>query len=381
LTAPWLCADALAQAASGAPIGVYLLDEATHDSSLSPALAAGNYDGITVQLEWSALYPSSLAKPDFSVLDTAVASALAQNPPKKLQIGIQAGQYTPAWIYSAYGVTGDLVTFAYGNNNCDTAVIPRPYDPQLVTALIPAWETMLDHLATLLPAGQHIVTALKINGFNLENDQLRALSYPPPVGTPAYLGCPDATDGVALYSANGYTPSAVLNNSRRLASTVMSYAASRFPAPVALSMDIIPGDSTWPPINDQGQVYDPSTSSIPDLNTRITEAQVAAFPGETYVQANTLSINTPASLLQPYADLGAILAYETNAHDGKKADCGNGTVMRNCTVRSYGQLLNHGIVTPTVPVGGHFLEVHPSDAVKFYGDDNEASAVLHGDYP
>jgi hypothetical protein len=339
----------LAQPASAAaPVGIYLLDE--HASPTLDQAATGPYDGMTVQVRWSDLQPEP-TRFDWSSLDGPLTTALRLG--RKISVGIQAGQWTPEWLFAApYRVGYDHVTFSWGRGNkCTQADIPRPWDPALVSNMVLTWRQVAAHLARM-PGAMAALTMVKVNGFNLANDQLRALTSPP---RSAERGGCEATDGTALYRQEGFRPSAVLSNWVALARGINA----AFPT-TAMSIDVISGPGVWPAIDDNGTVYDARDGGAPDLTARIVGAAVSLFPGRIFVQANTLDMGPIPEPIMGYVALGARLGLQTNAHTRGGASCGVKGQQEACTPEGFAALLEHGM-----QLGGWFIEVHPNDAVAY----------------
>ena len=343
------CALLLAQPVrAAAPVGIYLLDE--HASPMLDQASLGPYDGITVQVRWSELQPDP-ARFDWSSLDGPITTALRLG--RKISVGIQAGQWTPEWLFAApYRVGYDHVTFSWGRGNkCTQADIPRPWDPAMVSNMVQTWRQVAAHLAHMKGA-LAALTMVKVNGFNLANDQLRGLTSPP---ASAGRGRCAATDGLALYRQEGFRPGAVLANWETLARGV----AGSFPG-AAVAIDVISGSNVWPPINDDGTVSDGREGGAEDLTARIVRAAVSLFPGRVFVQDNTLDMGPIPSPMMGYTALGARLGLQTNAHVRGGASCGVRGQMEPCDAAGFAALMEHG-----TQLGGWFIEVHTKDAVAY----------------
>ena len=335
--------------ATNVPVGVYLLDERPSDK-LSQAIEGGHYDGVTIQVRWTDLQPAP-GGANFATLDEPLQQVLRLG--RKFAVGIQAGQWTPTWVFGApYHVSYDQVTFSWGHGNkCTQAYIPRPWDPRLITAELQAWQQIAQHLAGI-PGALDALTMVKVNGFNLANDQMRALSYAPRSASRG--GC-KPTDGVQLYQQAGYRPGAVLENWKTLARGV----AGMFPR-AAIAIDVIPAPEAWPPIDDQGNIYDPLSNRSEDLTDRIVFAALSMFPGKVYPQANTLDFGDIPEPMSRYVAAGGRLGLQTNAHARGSANCGVRRQMVACTNEGIGGLMDHG-----ASLGAWFIEVHPNDALMF----------------
>ena len=327
------------------------------------ALASPNISGALVRVPWNAL-ETAPGTFDWTNFDARMNAVVSQG--KVVELGILAGGFTPAWLFSATDLGGTAAvpydfTFSPHQGASGTCAPPialaRPWDP----VFLARWSMLLNavaaHLATV-PAMAAAVRVVKLTGINRDTEELRL-----PAETSMDVSC--ASDAPAQWVTAGYRPSLVHSAWVQ----IVSDFATAFPRAV-FDVTIITSPNAFPPIDSTGTVV--SAAAAPDVTTDLVNAAAAMLPtGRLVVESDFLMTGmTPAMKTIQLAMTDSLaIAFETNdyfapvgaACNGAPGDAGA------CTNTTYLDELNEGIypLGMSNPMRASFIEVFSGDVTAF----------------
>lgn len=319
--------------------GVYVvtpLDKPLRDSVLGlPSL-----DGIAIRVSWNALQPTA-QPPNFALIDEQLVQARRFN--KKVSLSIEAGIYTPAWVYALgarpYSYVLDEST---GDRMCSRVQMPIPWDPVYLDAF-----KQLIRAASQRFNRSSILSHVKITGMNssgqatsLPHSAIRQL-------TNGQKTCA-TIDEISAWASVGYSRQRILLTYRDLIDTFeQNFSSHR----LAAILDV----QGFPPLDQRGQLMastDYDTEVVPEL----LQAALFGRASRMLVQSNDLT-NTSAYPFPIRLADEIVIGYQLRwPVSGDKAYRMNGGV-RESPVAVF-----DATVRRSVAARGKYLEVHYQDA-------------------
>ncbi len=326
-------------------------------------------DGMLIVGLWSSL-ETNFNQYTWSHLDQWMGYAAAAN--KKVTLSIRAGDGIPNWLYlpPPNGPGATELTFTISPKDgrtgiCQTNIVTIPWQP----AFLNSWNALLTNVSAHLTAtGVYSnLTLLRLTGINRTSDELRLPAETPDTNVYTGTGMDCVSNAPAIWQANGYTPSNLLNGW----SNILYSFRSSFPDK-SFSVAIIPypPQVPFPPIDDNGQLI---TNNLPDQNEPLLDLAGRMLPGRLVVQFNFLMTSNPAqpAVIQAAQTYGSLPAFQANnwfaASNGGSACGGTVTSPTPCDDAQYLQMLEEGIY-PLGPANGlrsQYIEVWATNAVVF----------------
>lgn len=366
LIAPLLCAQDIR--------GIYVFSNDVSQISnataanVRSALALPGVDGLVLNIGWNALEPS-MGQYQFALLDQWMQTAIASR--RKVDLAINAGSSTPAWLFTTGGVAPLQFTISpHGGATglCQTITLAAPWD----ATFLGRWDALLAAVAAHLKSNgtYGALTMLRLTGINRTTEEFRL-----PAESSQSTGLPCVTDAVATWQSAGYKPSLL---TQAWDAITTSFKKS-FPDKT-FSVAIIPNNA-FPPIDDNGAVI---KSNPPDPNQQLIPLASQKFPGHLVVQFDFLMPGEAASpTVVAFAQtIGTMAAFQTNEYfgqTGQGAACSEPvTNPTPCTLTTFLQLLETGIY----PLGrsnalrAQYIEVFQANANAFPSDIFEAHYEL-----
>ena len=313
------------------------------------ALSKDYIDGVALVVRWDRVQPQP-GLFDWSELDSWIKPTVSQG--KKLSLGIIAGFFTPAWIYTApYSVPKNTFDFdrSSSGKSCATWSQPSVWHPAYLHEYALLMTALADHLRTMrivgMPEGSALraLRIIKLSGINNTSEELRVDS------TAGDTGPCHQSDAAAVWAQAGFTPDRVVHAVESLAaSTISAFPNQR------LGLAIIHRNA-FPPVDDEGHTY--STVPIPDaLTARILRAIIPTYGRRLMVQWNALWQGAPPPEVLSAERSGASIGWQMNGFMG--AWGGSGCIYPHwmigaCkSVADFGSILDNGI-----NIGASYIEV------------------------
>jgi uncharacterized protein (TIGR03437 family) len=325
-------------------------------TQLTEALYVPGINGFVLDISWSAIEPSR-GQFQWSALDSWLLPAVAAG--KKLDVGIEAGTYTPSWLYAAppAGAGAAQINFVWSDQGgadgqCTPITMPLPWD----AGFLAEWDAMLNALSAHLKAvgAYGSVDLVRLTGVNTNTDELKL-----PVTTPATTGLSCVTDAIASWQKAGYTPTLLLKGWDQITNSFQMYFPDK-----TLVLPVLVANAL-PPIDDSGNMMKGSRQE-----DNLAEVEMAAqkFPSRLVVLQTTIQLGTPPGTEMAYAAhiLNTAIAFQTNEWLNSGAACG-GTLAKPvpCTTALFEQMVEAGLYPfgKSDPVRSPFIEVFPPNAL------------------
>jgi hypothetical protein len=306
--------------------------------------SAPQVNGVSLGLIWSTIEPSAGVF-DWSTLDAEVTRAVASG--KKISISVDANRdvlgsdafSTPPWLFNE-GVPELQFTALRQNGTSYTVDLAPPWNPTYQQAYAAMMQALSSHLHSIGGAYAD-TTIVKVTGI----DQITAETR-----------LPATTNSTLIWQAAGYTPNAVINAWKTLATSVNA----AFPDKV-LGTEVLDG-SAFPPINNQGQIVTPSDPSYVDVTQQIINAGLASYAGRYEVQWDGLNSSFLSHVVLGAEQQGAIGGWQTNHWLTSGAGFGSSfSTAMTPTQSQYQQILDFGARQGA----GQYIEIWPSDLQQF----------------
>ncbi len=326
-------------------------------TQLTNALYVPGVSGFVLDIAWSTIEPAR-GQFQWSVLDSWLLPAVAAG--KKLDIGVEAGNYAPAWLYMPppNGAGAVQLNFVWSDQGgakgqCTPIAMPPPWD----SAFLSEWDAMLNALAAHLKSvGAYGSTDLvRLTGVNTQTDELKL-----PVTTPTTTGLSCVTDAIATWQKAGYTPALLLQGWDQITNSFLKY----FPDKTVLVLPVLVANAL-PPIDNNGNMV---KGSRQEDNLAEVEMAATKFPSKLVVLQTTLLLGTAPGTEMSYAaqTLNTVIAFQTNEWLNSGAAC-SGTLAAPvaCTADTFAQLVNLGVhpFGKSSPVVSPFVEIFPPNAL------------------
>lgn len=242
------------------PVGIYMVNHPLEGPVPPEVWSNDNVDGILLRVKWSTIEPSDNAY-NWELIDNQFSQALKYN--KKVVVAIQAGRYTPEWVYKA-GVAKlqftEINHMGKAKKSYDVSVAP-PWDTRYQSFVLDMLTSFRDHIKSK-PGFYDALIMIKFTGINNNTDEVR---LPSQVGITN--GVDVSTDAVAIWKNVGYKPSKVIQAFTKL----MDGEIAIFPDK-AISVPYIPDPQSFPAIDETGNACEGSeqkvTAQLIDLISR-----------------------------------------------------------------------------------------------------------------
>jgi uncharacterized protein (TIGR03437 family) len=325
-------------------------------TQLNQALYVPGISGFVLDIAWSTIEPAR-GQFQWIVLDSWLLPALAAG--KKIDLGVEAGTYTPSWLYAVppTGAGSAQLTFVWSDQGgakgqCTPITMAPPWD----TGFLTEWDAMLNALAAHLKSlgAYDSIDLIRLTGVNTQTDELKL-----PVTTPASTGLACVSDAIATWQKAGYTPALLLQAWDQITNSFLRYFPDK-----TLVLPVLVANAL-PPIDNNGNMVKGSRQE-----DNFAEVQMAAqkFPSKLVVLQTTLLIGTPpgAEMSDVSKTLNAAIAFQTNEWLNSGAAC-SGTLAAPvaCTADTFVQLVQQGVhpFGQTNPVTSPFIEIFPPNAL------------------
>jgi len=237
--------------------------------------------GVTLATTWAELEPTQ-GNIDFSYFDAQIALA-AQNG-RQVALRVEAGVFSPKWLYKAGAKKFSLRWYLGGVlPQCSTQPLPLPWDPVYLSNLT----QMITALGARYASNPN-VTMVKLDGLNsVTGEMLLVFSAGShSVGSGVCGAAPIAP--VSAWQSAGYTPNKVTS----AWSTIVSTYAASFPTQ---QLAVETGSWPFPPIDDSGQIIAGSSGDTQLVQT--LDGISAQIIGDRFVLQSdaltTLNVFTP----------------------------------------------------------------------------------------
>jgi hypothetical protein len=322
------------------------------------ALSKDFVDGGIITVQWSVIEPQP-GTYDFSSVDSWVQAIAAQH--KKIGLGVMAGTFTPAWLYSSpYNVPKNEFNFnrnPQGGSVCALLVLPSPWNETFIKEYNQMIDALARHLhefqASGVPRGAayDALRIVKLGGINNTSEELRL------VANKGDNGPCHQSDARKIWADAGFTPSRIEKAWRDL----IEHFGRVFPDKI-LSVDIIQVGA-FPPIDDSGHIYVPPPRTVDQLTTRLIDVALSRFKGRLSVQWNALSQREPNPAVTDAGAKGAIVAWQLNEFLGPQGGtgCFDGEQRVPCrSVEDFDATLRNGMDR-----GAHFIEIWAKNVDEF----------------
>jgi hypothetical protein len=174
---------------------VYDLGATDSTRFASSVLANAAVDGLAIRARWSTVEPSE-GTFNWSNIDSVIGMAAANG--KKVSISIEAGIFTPSWVYAQGAQSFQFVwDTSWGPAICSTVTIPLPWDPVFLNK----WAGFVDAFGAKYD-GNPYVSHVKLTGINGKTQET---TLPHKVGENINNGQCTGFDDIADWQAAGYT--------------------------------------------------------------------------------------------------------------------------------------------------------------------------------
>ncbi len=334
--------------------GIYILTNPLTSASVTIDPAAYHVPhvfGVVVRPVWSQVEPMDGVY-DWSLVDAQID--LATKAGLYVSIAVEAGAYTPKWLFNAGAKRLHFEVAPHGANatRCVAVDLAAPWDGVFQDR----WRKLVAGLARHLTRTGRMsrVAMVKITGINDASEETRL----PAQKSIVIPGVCTTTDARATWARNGYKPGRVVSAWRTIAQTF----ADHFPG-IPLVDDVLVGNA-FPPIDKDGTVVE----NAPDVTQLIIDAGLADFPDVFAVQWNGLNETSVTPDVTNAAAEGAFIGWQTNNWLGAEqhgAGCkGTGpSDVKECTPAGFLAILENG--ADQAGQNASYIEVFPYDAVEF----------------
>ncbi|HTT84257.1 MAG TPA: beta-galactosidase [Rhizomicrobium sp.] len=346
--------------------GIYALSEdlRRNNNLLPPDIYTTDYiDGIVIKAEWSQIEPSP-GSYDWTLVDQEVDAAVAHG--KKITIGVEAGEATPAWLYAApYNVPNE--TFEVGPHSgmrqrgCAPVTLPVPWNNDFEQAYTAMMQALSEHLQTI-PGAYSLVTRVKLTGINTVDEEFHLAS-----------ACGGSDADTHIWRKLGFRPRRVFAAGQILFDAVNT----AFPDKL-LNLDVI-AHGGLPTINNAGQIVTKNSPSYVKVEWDLIKWALRPDSGfNTRFGVQWDAFGTDASRSPRMVPLagrrGAATGWQLNDWGGRTlgSECGDTEeVAVACDGRNYEKILDGA-----VRKHGEFLEVWSVNVPQFPIAFRHAQALL-----
>jgi len=325
-------------------------------TQLKQALYVPGVSGFVLDIAWSKIEPAR-GQFQWDVLDSWLVPALAAG--KKVDLGVEAGTYTPSWLYATPpdGAGASQLTFVWSDQGgakgqCTPITMAPPWDP----GFLAEWDAMLNALAAHLKSlgAYDSVDLIRLTGINTQTDELKL-----PHTTPASTGLACVTDAIATWQKAGYTPARLLQAWDQITNSYLKHFPDK-----TLVLPVLVANAL-PPLDNNGNIVSGSRQQ-----DNLAEVQMAAqkFPSKLIVLQTTLLLGAAPGTEMSYAaqTLHTGIAFQTNEWLNSGAAC-SGTLAAPvaCTSDTFVKLVELGVhpFGQSNPIQSPFVEIFPPNAL------------------
>jgi hypothetical protein len=335
-------------------------------ANIDPTVFSQPVDGVFLKLSWALIEPTPGVY-DFTAFDQAINLAFENH--KKVELGVTTGGLSPSWLMqSPYNVQSSVFIYsAHGGakHACQTLTIPWPWDTTYQKAYADMMRALADHVRSV--GADRIVTNVKITGINTESEELHLPSSSGKTGD----ACTESDD-VTIWQQAGYTPDKIINSYM----SFMTAVAKAFPNRLLSQAILVSGD--FPPISDSGQILSGENDpNYVDVKQAIVTEALQAYPGYFATNTTALTAYSQPTIVQTYAQQGAMTGFQTNDYLGINGGAGCGAPKANdgavpCDSAGYFSILSNGIDN----YSAKWIEVFEPNVQPFPDDIVAAMAAL-----
>jgi PKD repeat protein len=263
----------ISTAAAGSPVatlttGLYAVT-IPNDDTPSDLLANPNIGGIAMRATWDFIEPSPGVY-NWSYLDGVINGAAAAG--KKVSMAIEAGIYTPAWVYADGAQSFNFVS----DSSPGTQTIPIPWDSVFLTQ----WTNLIQQLGARY-ASNPALAQVKITGV-AETTEETGLPFSTGVSASGGGQTWKTTNDVANWVAVGYTRTKVENAWQTCADAWSQAFSNQQIAAVLVS-------NHFPPIDDNGNVFSNPQGADTEMVDDLISLGITSYGARFAVQNNGLS--------------------------------------------------------------------------------------------
>jgi hypothetical protein len=336
--------------------GIYILTNPLTSAAVKidpAAYKVPHVYGVVVRPVWNQVEPKDGVF-DWSLVDAQID--LATKAGLYVSIAVEAGEYTPSWLFAAGAerLHFDVAPHGAGASRCVSVDLAPPWDGVFQDR----WRGMVAGLASHLKQTRRMsrVAMVKVTGINDASEETRLPAQPAMV----IPGVCTTTDAPKKWAGALYTPDLVVSSWR----TIAHMFANHFPG-IPIVDDVLVGNA-FPPIDRNSQVV--RVKDAPDVSQLIIDAGLATFPDVFAVQWNGLNETSVTPDVTDAAAASAYMGWQTNNWLGAAqhgAGC-NGTGPADaseCTPAGFLAILRNG--AEQAGQNASYIEVFPYDAVTF----------------
>jgi hypothetical protein len=380
--------------ATAVPSGIYVLDEASNNTPVSSAYAAGMTSSVAYQnvVAGHAIFVPlvQVLSPvttwgqfnwNWTYLDTLVQMAVSNG--KKFSLEFEMGfQNTssyvnslPAGFSSACGANCAPLfrVWAVGGvtSQCIEGYVPLPWNSNVQQMWVSLASAAAAHLKQT--GAYSSMTMIHIPGVSIYDEELRLPSGSPAPKSTDTTTCPDGTlaypnvqndASQSRWTSFGYSDSAVISGFGVIAGAF----AKAFP-------DKYIGLSLLNPGNTGVDFPNFSNDPVGYVVSQLVQSATTIAPGRVQLQSDDLDMNTTLAEVLTFASQNNdAIGWQTNKHGGTGATCSGAPCTPDSATSPYFQLAQSG-----AKAGGEYLEVWSADVVGY--PQSFAAIKAAGYYP